>query len=104
MRFKLSGKTANAWDVIGCSGYQGRALPIEAMDAARYVSNPRDKRLDMGSLVAVDTNPLVRPVNNDDQMQAESAASAIDSGDTTRPSACTWTRSVCCCGPPSGWA
>lgn len=35
-----SGKTANARDVIGCSGYHGLALPIEAMGPARYASKP----------------------------------------------------------------
>jgi AbrB family looped-hinge helix DNA binding protein len=29
-------KTGQAVDVIGCSGYQGPALPIEAMDPARF--------------------------------------------------------------------
>ena len=36
LRLEPSGKTANAWDVIGCSGYRGLALPIEVMDPARY--------------------------------------------------------------------
>lgn len=35
-----SGNTANARDVIGCSGYRGPPLPIEAMDPARYASKP----------------------------------------------------------------
>jgi AbrB family looped-hinge helix DNA binding protein len=36
LRLEPGGKTADARDVIGCSGYRGPALPIEAMDPARY--------------------------------------------------------------------
>jgi hypothetical protein len=38
LRLEASGKTASAREVIGCSGYQGPALPIEAMDPARFAA------------------------------------------------------------------
>ena len=38
LRLEASGKTTSAREVIGCSGYQGPALPIEAMDPARFAA------------------------------------------------------------------
>jgi AbrB family looped-hinge helix DNA binding protein len=38
LRLEASGKTASAREVIGCSGYQGPALPIEALDPARFAA------------------------------------------------------------------
>jgi AbrB family looped-hinge helix DNA binding protein len=38
LRLEANGKTASAREVIGCSGYQGPALPIEALDPARFAA------------------------------------------------------------------
>lgn len=38
LRLEASARTASAREVIGCSGYQGAALPVEAMDPARFAA------------------------------------------------------------------
>jgi AbrB family looped-hinge helix DNA binding protein len=36
LRLQASGTTASSREVIGCTGHQGTALPIEGMDPARF--------------------------------------------------------------------